>query len=107
MTTFLQPGDKIVLCAPSSVGGIPTDQEITDILVKIYNEQGVIVTFVALGAPTIPLTVVSVMRTAEKLKLVDDPPLPWQEPETMEPLRAHWDELNRDHPDYADHPRVP
>lgn len=107
MTVFLQPGDKIVLCAPASVSGTPSDQEITDILVNKYAEMGVTVVFVALGSPEVPLTVVSVMpqrrhiRSAEKLGLKEDPLLPWQADETMEgqevlvgegrPLWAHQD----------------
>lgn len=90
MTAYLQPGDKIVLCAPGRFGGAGYDQSITDILTQTYAEIGVTVIFVAIGSPQIPLSVVSVIREPRaavpmpmpgKLKLAE---------EDREPLRAYW-----------------
>lgn len=97
MTAHLQPGDKIVLCAPGSVMGADHDQAIIDILTQTYAEIGVTVVFVAIGAADIPLSVVSVLRqpavprSAVPARYRGNPP--WQKPETTEPLRAQWDPL--------------
>lgn len=88
MTAYLQPGDTIVVAAPASVSGNPSDDEITAMITGIYAEQGIKVHFVALVNPASRFEIVSVLRPARevsspttgKLKLVEDIP----------PLRAHW-----------------
>lgn len=112
MTAYLQPGDKIVLCAPGHAEGAVHDQEIIDFLTRIYAEIGVTVVFVAIGAPGIPLSVVSVLR--EPRAAVPTPMAGKLKPvETLPPLQARWpvpwqDALDpQPHPGYQDHPRVP
>lgn len=113
MTAYLQPGDKIFLCAPAGPIGIEEDLKMVDELKAAYAAHGIEVSHVALGDLTLPVTVVAVIRepykpsvprrSDEKLKLVDRDP-PWYDPqlpvpEATEPLRPH--------PGYQDHPRVP
>lgn len=62
MTAYLQPGDRIVVALPGTVVGGERDQEIADIVKRIYREMDIEVTFVIMIAPGQQAFVVSVTR---------------------------------------------
>lgn len=113
MTAYLQPGDKIHIAFPLSANIGETLPEASRRmhaeLVAMYAQMNIEligssgntmlshpVIVAVFRVPQRPAGTDSLIprryRSAEKLGLQDDPPLPWQDPpEATEPLRAHFD----------------
>lgn len=113
MTAYLQPGDKIIVQAPCSVSGSPTDEQTATFITDEYAKLGIHVSAVFLVGPDGNTAVVSVVRAPQapapalpKRYRWSGPPEghehlpPWlEESEATEPFQAH--------PGYQDHPKVP
>ena len=102
------------MCVPITAGADRQEataqvEEILAVLSQAYSSMGVTIVTIT-GSSTLdrPVVVAVVRQPRPMPDLPDHRKIPWQDPDkAREPLRAQWDLLNREHPDYRDHPRVP
>lgn len=100
MTAHLQPGDRIhIAVGINSTNSVElANRQVAEQLKtfeQAYGSVGVTILTIT-GTPGLlhPVIVAVIreperrLRSAEKLNLGEDPPLPWQEPEATEPPRA-------------------